>query len=320
MMALGTEVAGLDRPVGAKLALDVEQVLLSVRSVVAVGSHVRVRRRKRGWRSTRAGRRHGVGPGRGQPRFHSRTGGPGGPVGGGGQSETHADIARHIEVHRVAVVLREELAERGADHGFRIRRPGDADARGQVVEPGLLEGLVELAVAAYGGCVAPDERNGWSCRIWIRAVALPDHVRPQTAGLRNLRRSYDRRDGDGEQVARMIREGRSQLIPHAQGQCEIWRDFPGIVYERVLDVALIQRVSGLEGDRGLVNVAQQELGESVAAGLGRALSRVGRESESAAQILIPVLVEILAVVFEPEFESVLALDPGEVVDDLRGVV
>src|SRR5580704_16561046 len=54
--------------------------------------------------------------------------------------------------------------------------------------------------------------------------------------------------------------------------------------------------------------------------MGRALGGVGRESKSATQVLIAVLVEILTIVFEPEFKSMLALDPGQVIDHLSGVV
>ncbi len=48
--------------------------------------------------------------------------------------------------------------------------------------------------------------------------------------------------------------------------------------------------------------------------------RVGREGVIAARVLIAELVEILAIVFEAEFEAVLALVPGHVVDELSGVV
>ena len=54
--------------------------------------------------------------------------------------------------------------------------------------------------------------------------------------------------------------------------------------------------------------------------MGRALGRVGREGVLAARVLIAELVEILAIVFEAEFEAVLALVPGEVVDELSRVV
>ena len=45
-----------------------------------------------------------------------------------------------------------------------------------------------------------------------------------------------------------------------------------------------------------------------------------RKAVLAAGVLIADLVEILAIVFEAEFEAVLALVPGYVVDELSGVV
>ena len=40
----------------------------------------------------------------------------------------------------------------------------------------------------------------------------------------------------------------------------------------------------------------------------------------AAKVLVAELIEILAIIFEAEFEAVLALVPGDVVDELSGVV
>jgi len=70
----------------------------------------------------------------------------------------------------------------------------------------------------------------------------------------------------------------------------------------------------------LEDIPQQEFGEGIAAAMGRVLGRVGREAVLAARVLIADLVVILAIVFEAEFEAVLALVPGDVVDELSGVV
>ncbi len=67
----------------------------------------------------------------------------------------------------------------------------------------------------------------------------------------------------------------------------------------------------------MIQIAQQELGEGIAAGMGGALRGVGLEDEIAARELIADLVEILAVVFEAEAEGVLAFDPRQIVDRLE---
>src|SRR5579863_7069205 len=54
--------------------------------------------------------------------------------------------------------------------------------------------------------------------------------------------------------------------------------------------------------------------------MGCALGGVRRKGISSTQVLIAELVEILAFIFEPEFQGVLALDPGQVIDQLRSVV
>src|ERR1700730_16195851 len=51
-----------------------------------------------------------------------------------------------------------------------------------------------------------------------------------------------------------------------------------------------------------------------------AFGRVGREAVCATRVLIADLVEILAIEFESEFEAVLAMVPGNIVDELGGVI
>lgn len=72
----------------------------------------------------------------------------------------------------------------------------------------------------------------------------------------------------------------------------------------------------------LVDGPEQKFGEGTAAGRGRAPTAggVGLECVLAPRVLIANLVEILAIVFEAEFEAVLALVPGDVIEDLSGVV
>ena len=90
-------------------------------------------------------------------------------------------------------------------------------------------------------------------------------------------------------------------------------------------IALECRLGNGNGYGGLIDITQQEFGEGIAGALYRLpvhdlCGRVGRKGVIAARILIADLVEILAIVFEAEFEAVLALVPGEVVDELSGVV
>src|SRR5205085_11521249 len=95
---------------------------------------------------------------------------------------------------------------------------------------------------------------------------------------------------------------------------------PGIVHEGMKYIALPLPLGNGQRDGGLVDIPQQEFGEGISAGTGRTLRCIGIEGVLAARILIADLVEILAIVFEAEFEAVLALEPGKVVDHLSSVV
>ena len=65
---------------------------------------------------------------------------------------------------------------------------------------------------------------------------------------------------------------------------------------------------------------EQEFGEGVAAGRVAGSRGVRLENELAARELVAHLVEILPVVFESRSGRCACLDPGQVVDQLQGVV
>jgi hypothetical protein len=76
-------------------------------------------------------------------------------------------------------------------------------------------------------------------------------------------------------------------------------------------------------------IPQQEFGEGIAAAhfMPRratlwvlAYGSVRLEAVLPARVLIADLVEILAIEFEAEFEAVLAMVPGDIVDELSGVI
>src|SRR5262249_41087702 len=70
----------------------------------------------------------------------------------------------------------------------------------------------------------------------------------------------------------------------------------------------------------LVHVTQQELGERISACIAGTTRRLRLECKLAARELVAGLVKILAVVFEPEPERMLALNPGQGIHKLQSVV
>src|SRR5689334_16662292 len=70
----------------------------------------------------------------------------------------------------------------------------------------------------------------------------------------------------------------------------------------------------------LVQVAEKEVGERIAARQTGALGSVRLECELAPGELVAHLIIILARVFAAEAERVLPLDPGEIVVELQGIV
>src|SRR5215471_6428019 len=84
----------------------------------------------------------------------------------------------------------------------------------------------------------------------------------------------------------------------------------------MLDVALEPSIGDSDRDGGLVKVSQQEVGE----GIPGSCRVAGLEYKLSAGELVAHLIVVLPVVFEPKLESVLAVDPGQLVQELQGVV
>src|SRR5580704_3313153 len=140
MMALASDIAGLNDPVPAKLTLHVDHVLRRVRGFVIQGVDVSVRRRYLRYRAAASG--YGVTV---EQVRHADSA----PVLTRRLSDSSRDIARHVE-HRIANILVVENAEAGPDHELRIGRIRDTDAGSEVRVLSIHQRLGILAVAANG--------------------------------------------------------------------------------------------------------------------------------------------------------------------------
>src|SRR5262249_49536646 len=151
-------------------------------------------------------------------------------------------------------------APAAADNGLVTERVRNADTRSEILVLGLHEVVIQTPSADRFRVRPTDVKAG----IRVRAVALPDKVAP--IGLRSSVYGPDGRKAHSEIVAQRICEGWREFVPQTQRQGHFGSQFPCVVNERMLDVALESRIGDGNRDRGLIEVPQHEFGEGVAAG------------------------------------------------------
>jgi hypothetical protein len=102
---------------------------------------------------------------------------------------------------------------------------------------------------------------------------------------------------------------------------EMVRHLPVVVDERVEDVADELPLGDGQRHGRVERLAEQELGEGVAAGVGRRVPGAIRlEGEDAAGKLVADLVEVLPVELGADADGVASLHPRQLVDELQRVV
>src|SRR5207342_268583 len=130
----------------------------------------------------------------------------------------------------------------------------------------------------------------------IRAIVALPHQR-RSVGCRLVEAVVDRRDIYREIVPQRVGERRRQLVAQAGQQREIVRHLPVVVDERVEDIPYEFSLGDGQRDAGFERLAEQELGEGVAAGVvHRVPGGIRLEGELAAGKLVADLVEVLSVV------------------------
>src|SRR4029453_3961225 len=91
--------------------------------------------------------------------------------------------------------------------------------------------------------------------------------------------------------------------------------------ERVEDVAFELSLGDGQRDTRPERLAEQELGEGIAAGIGRRIPGAKRlELEAATGELVADLVEVLPGELGTDADGVASLQPGQLVDELQRVV
>ena len=170
---------------------------------------------------------------------------------------------------------------------------------------------------------APDRRDRPAeaqTGVRIGAIVALAHQR-RIVGLRLVEAVVDRRDMHREVVPQRVGERRRQLVAQAGEQREFVRHLPVVVDERVEDVADEFSLGDGQRDARPERLAEQELGEGVAAGVVRRVPGAKRrELEAAAGKLVADLVEVLPGVLSADADGVASLQPGQLVDELQRVV
>ena len=114
---------------------------------------------------------------------------------------------------------------------------------------------------------------------------------------------------------------RRALVAQAERESQLRGHLPGVVDVQGETVGAELRLGDRDRRLGLIELAQQEAGEGIAAGLGeRVLRGLQVERPLAASELVAHLVVLVAADFAAEAEGVLAANDGSVVEELQRVV
>ena len=228
------------------------------------------------------------------------------------------DNAGHVEVLGVADVFHVVKTDAGAND--RLLVEGVCRAK-----PGREVQIFRLAqVVIQPERVGTHDRRDCPAEAQTRVrvgtiVALPRKLRP--LGLRLVEAVVDRRDRDREIVPQRVGERRRQLVPQAQQERQLVRGPPVVVDKRVEDVAYELSLGDGQRSGRVERLAEQKLGEGVAAGVvHRVSSEIRLEREDPAGKLVADLVEVLPVVLGAHADGVTSLQPRQLVDELQRAV
>jgi hypothetical protein len=119
----------------------------------------------------------------------------------------------------------------------------------------------QFSVTANRGRIGPAQVDS---AIRIRASSLSYVIRLVLDGSIGLLDNLRYRNI--ELIAELVSPGRGELVAEPESQGQFRREFPRIVHEACLHIALVMRIGDRDGDGRSVDIAQQKFGKGIAAG------------------------------------------------------